>query len=113
MNTKIYLQIVSGTLNGLITAGALFTTLFGQDMTLKIIAVMGLTGIIVNAVSAPLLTQSATVKEVAAMPGVERIAVGPAANPTLAAVATDPAQKKVCAAMSTTQETLKEIAKGA
>lgn len=105
MNTKVALQIVSGILNGLITAGALFTTLFGEGLTLKIIAGLGILGIVVNAVSAPFLTQSASMKEVAAITGDDgkpavRINVNANAPQAVAAVALDPAQPNIGAANS-------------
>lgn len=56
--------------------------------------------------------QGNMVKTVAAMPGVERIAVNSDANATLAAVATDKDQPKVGAASSTSRAELTEIAKG-
>lgn len=95
ITSKQWFQIISGSISGLITAGALFTSLFGQDMTLKIIASLGLVNIILSSVGAALSGQSGLVKDVAAMPGVESIKVNSSASSALATLAVDPAQDKV------------------
>lgn len=88
MTSKQWFQIISGTISGLITAGALFTTLFGQDMTLKIIACLGLVNIVLSSVGAAVSGQANLIKDVAAMPGVQQISVNASANQTLAQIAT-------------------------
>ena len=113
MNPKLILNILSSINGGLITGAALFNPLVGQDVSLKVISVLGICQIIVSAINSNLSTQAATVKEVAAMPGVERIAVNTQANPTLAAVATDANQPKVGAVSPDARAILQNIAKGA
>jgi hypothetical protein len=95
ITSKQWFQIISGINGGLITGAALLQTLFGQDLTIKIVAVLGIIGIIINSVGAALSGQGSLVQDVAAMPGVTRISVNAQASPALASVATDPAQTKV------------------
>lgn len=112
MNWKLFLNILSSVNGGLITGAALLNPLVGESLALKIISGLGICQIIVSAVNSNLSTQANTIKEVAAMPGVERISVNSAANQTLAQVATDPAQAKVGAATPDLRSTLESTAKG-
>lgn len=112
ITSKQWFQIISGINGGLITGAALLQTLFGQDLTLKIVAGLGVLGIIINSVGTALSGQGSLVKDVAAMPGVERITVNAAANQTLATVATDPGLKNIGAVNPVTRETLLDTAKG-
>lgn len=57
--------------------------------------------------------QAQQVRDVAAMPGIDRVSVNAAANAALATVATDPLQQKVGATSPATREVLKDTAKGA
>lgn len=112
MNTKQVLGIVSSVNGGLITGAALLQTLFGQDLTIKIVAVLGIGQIIVSGITTQLSNQANLVKDVAAMPGVEKVTVNATANQTLANVALDPAQQKVGAVSPQVREVLKDTAKG-
>ena len=111
LTAKQWFQIISGSISGFITAGALFTSLFGQDMTLKIIAGLGLVIIILSSVGATLSGQGATVKEVLAMPGVEKITVNAQANQTLSAIAIDPKVDNI-APTQAAEAKVSETAKG-
>lgn len=111
LTSKQWFQIVSGVNGGLITGAALLQTLFGQDLTLKIVAVLGIIGIIINSVGAAVSGQANLVKDVAAMPGVERISINAMANPTLASAAVDPEQPKVGAMSPETRTTLLNTAR--
>ncbi len=112
--SKQWFDIISATNGGLITGAALLQTLFGQDLTLKIVAVLGILGIIINSVSGALGGQANLVKEVAAMPGVEKVTVNASATSALAQVATDAAQPKVGATDPGTRQVLQAtVAKGA
>ncbi len=113
ITSKQWFQIVQGTVSSLITAGALFTTLFGQEMTLKLIAVLGLSNMVISSVGAVLSGQANLVRDVAAMPGVARVAINAEASPALAQVAVDPAQAKVGATTADVRATLQAVAKGA
>jgi hypothetical protein len=113
MNWKAILGVISAINGGLITGAALLQTLFGQDLTIKIVAVLGIGQIIVGAISGQLSTQANLVKDVSAMPGVDSIKVNAQASPALASVATDIAQPKVQATSPEVQATLINTAKGA
>src|SRR5271154_2600422 len=95
ITSKQWVQIFSSVNSGLITGAALLQTIFGQDLTLKIVAVLGILNIIVGSIGAALSGHASLVRDVAAMPGVQRIAVNDQASPALAQVATDMAQPKV------------------
>ena len=98
ITSKQWFQIVSGINGGLITGAALLQTLFGQDITLKIVAVLGIIGIIINSVGAVLSgpdSPATQIKNVAALPGVEQIRVNASATNGVAAAAIDPTQPKV------------------
>lgn len=114
MTRKQWFQIISGTISGFITAGALFTTIFGQDMTLKIIAMLGLINIVLSSIGAALSgpdSPATQIKNVAALPGVARVAVDDTATNGVAAAALDPTQPKIGPTTPEVRATL--IAKGA
>lgn len=92
---KQWIQITSTILASLITSAALFETLLGQQVAIKLIAALGIMNIVVGSIGTAVSGQAQLVKDVAAMPGVERISINQNANPTLAAVAVDPTQDKV------------------
>lgn len=106
ITSKQWFQIISGVNGGLITGAALLQTLFGQDLTLKIVAVLGIVGIIINSVGAALSGQGNMIRDVAAMPGVARVSIDATASPTVAAVALDPTQKNVGATTPGVRDTL-------
>lgn len=96
--SKQWFQIISGVNGGLITGAALLQTLFGQDLTLKIVACLGITGIILNSVGAAFSgadSQATQVRNVLAMPGVEPLRVNEKASPELAKLAMDPNIDKI------------------
>lgn len=112
LTSKQWFQIISGINGGLITGAALLQTLFGPDLSLKIVAGLGVLGIIINSVGTALSGQASLVKDVAAMPGVDRVAVNANASPALAQVATDADQPKVGAVDAGTRTILKATAQG-
>ena len=94
ITSKQWFQIVSGIIASLITAGALFTTLFGEPLTLKIIAVVGLLNICLNSVGAALSGVDSSVKDVANAAAAK--ALSPGAQVALLNAATDvPGTQKV------------------
>lgn len=98
LTRKQWFQIISGTISGFITAGALFTTIFGQDVTLKIIACLGLANIVLSSVGAALSgpdSPGTQIKAVAALPGVDRVLVNASATNGVAAAALDQSQPKI------------------
>ena len=108
LTSKQWFQIVSGVISGLITGAAFMQTLFGQSVTLQIIAGLGLSNIILSSVGAALSGQGADVKSVLDMPGVEKLTVNSQANQTLAKLAVDPTIDKIAptpAALDTVTKT--------
>lgn len=95
LTSKQWFQIISGINGGLITGAALLQTLFGQDLTIKIVAGLGIFGIMLNSIGAAVSGQANLVKDVQAMPGVSKIVVNDQANSALVAVANDPTNTKV------------------
>lgn len=113
ITSKQWFQIVSGIISGLITGAALMQTLFGQDLTIKIVAGLGILNIMLSSVGTVLSGQANLVRDVAAMPGVDRISVNTNATQELAQVATDSSQPKVGAVDASTRTVLKATAQGA
>lgn len=64
ITSKQWFQIISGVNGGLITGAALLQTLFGQDLTLKIVAALGILGIIINSVGTALSGIGSSVSDV-------------------------------------------------
>jgi hypothetical protein len=95
---KQWYQIITGIISGFITGAALFQQLFGQTVTLEIIAVLGLLNIVVSSVGTALSgadSPATQIKNVTDLPGVERILVNARATNGVAAAALDPTQPKV------------------
>lgn len=112
ITSKQWFQIISGINGGLITGAALLQTLFGQNLTLQIVAVLGIIGIIINSVGTALSGQGSDIKSVLAMPGVEKLTVNGQANQTLASIAVDPTVNKI-APTQAAEVAVQTIAKGA
>lgn len=89
------LQIISNVVSGLITGAALLTTLFGQEFALQFVAVLGIFNIVISSIVTSTSGQGATVKEVLAMPGVDKIDVNEKASAVLTAIAVDPNVSKI------------------
>ena len=112
ITSKQWFQIVSGVVSGLITGAALLTTLFGQDLTIKLVAGLGVLNIVISSIGTTLSSQGSLVKDVLAMPGIQKVEVNAQANPTLAAIAVDPTVNKI-APTPASQVQVETIAKGA
>lgn len=108
---KQWIRIVSTVNGSLITGAAFFNQLFGDAMTLNIIAVLGLGQIVMSSLDTALSGQAGLVKDVLAMPGVEKISVNEKANPILAAVAVDPTVDKI-APIPSAQDIVTQTARG-
>lgn len=81
---------------GVLTAAtAQLQDVFGPTAAKTITSVTGLLSTILGAVLTNLTSQSGSVQDVQAMPGVETILVNKKANQTLAALAVDPAMDKI------------------
>lgn len=95
LNAKQILAIATAVLAVLMVSTSQLTDLFGSTTTKSITAGAGLLNMILSSVLAVLTSQGSTVRDVAAMPGVEKIRINAQANQTLASIATDPTQPKV------------------
>jgi hypothetical protein len=95
ITSKQWFQIISGVVSGLITGAALLNPLFGETLALQIVAVLGIVNIVLNSIGTSLSGQGNLVKDVLAMPGVEKINIGPQANQTLAQIAIDPSIDRI------------------
>lgn len=98
ITSKQWFQIISGIISGLITGAALLNPLFGETLALQIVSVLGIINIVLSSVGTALSSQGSLVKDVLAMPGVEKVTVGVQANQTLAQIAIDPALNKIAPA---------------
>lgn len=97
----------------ILTGGsAQLTDLIGAYGTKLVIALSTLSTGFLAGLQIILGGQGQQVRDVAAMPGVERININAQANQTLATVATDPTQAKIGASSPATREVLKDTAKG-
>lgn len=107
--TQIILIIIA-VLSALSGATAQLTDVFGTGVAHMIVSASGLLSTIMTSILVPLTGQTAQLKAVQAMPGVEAIQVNAKANPTLAGLAVDPAQDKIEAAPGAEQAVKKAAA---
>lgn len=98
VSPKQWYQIITGIISGLITGAALMQTLLGQDLTIKIVAGLGILNIIVSSVGTALSgadSPATQIRNVAALPGVERISINEKATNGVAMAALDPTLPRV------------------
>lgn len=95
ITSKQWFQIVNGVVSGFITGAALFNPLLGEKTALVVVSCLGLFNIVLSSVGATLSSQTNLVKDVLAMPGVDKINVNAMANQTLAQIAVDPSIDKI------------------
>lgn len=112
MNSKQIVACVIAVLGVLMISTSQLQDLFGPTVAKSIVSLAALLNSILGGILAALTGQANTIKEVAAMPGVESIKVNAQANQVLSAVAIDPAQPKVEATTSKVEETITKTAEG-
>jgi len=110
---KQIIAIVAAVVSALMLATTQLTDIFGPTVAKNIVSGASLVNLILNSIIAALSGQATLVKDVAAMPGVERVSVNAQANTALATVATDPGQPKIGAVDAGTRMVLQDKAKGA
>lgn len=113
---KQLLMIASAVLSALVAASAQLTDIFGPTTAKAIISVVSLSNTVLTSITAAISGQYNLVKDVAALPGVEKISVNAQANSTLATLAVDSNQAKIAATPKDLQavaETAKAAAGGA
>ena len=98
LNGKQIFLIVGAVISVLMVAGPQLTDLFGAGATKYITSAAGLLNLIINSVMAVLtgtMPQADQVRQVLAMPGVEKLDVNAKASPELARLAVDPNVDKI------------------
>ena len=95
LNAKQIISIVGAVLSVLMISTAQLTDLFGPGVAKSIVSVAALVNTVLSSVMAVITSQGSTVKDVLAMPGVDKIDINAAANKTLAAIAIDPSVDKI------------------
>lgn len=95
LNRNQIIALVIAVLGVLATSTTQLTDIFGPGPTKIIISASSMLTSILSSILAMFTGQSSIVKDVQAMPGVEKIQVNANANQTLAAIAVDPANDKV------------------
>jgi hypothetical protein len=108
---KQLLLILSAVLSALVAASAQLTDIFGPTTAKAIISVVSLGNTVLTSITAALSGQGSLLKDVAAMPGIEKITVNAQANQTVAKEAVSEAQPKIEATPAALQ-TVAETAKG-
>lgn len=104
LNGKQIIQIIGVIISVLMVSSAQLTDLLGAGTAKYIVTIAGLLNMTLQGITVALSTQSAQVKDVAAMPGVERITVNAGANAALATLAVDKNQDKVAPAPMAEQQ---------
>jgi len=100
LNTKQVIAIVMVILGVLTASTAQLTDIVGPHMTKLVAGLAGMTNTALAGILAVLTSQNNTVKDVLAMPGVERLQVNEQSNQVLASIAVDPTQPKIEATAS-------------
>ncbi len=95
LNRNQIIAIAIALLSVLAGSTAQLTELIGPAATKWLIAASTLGTTAMSSILAVLTSQGGQIKDVLAMPGVEKINVGPAANQVLASIAVDPAVNKI------------------
>jgi hypothetical protein len=105
LNGKQLIAISIAILSVIAGGSAQLTTIFGQGYTQIIVAVATLGTTALSSILAVITSQGSQIKDVLAMPGVDKVSVNAAANQTLAAIAIDPSVNKI----SPTQSALDQV----
>ena len=89
------LAIIAAVISALVAASTQLTDIFGPTLAKSIVSGASLVSVILNSIIAGLTGQGAQIKQVLAMPGIEKITVNAQANQTLSAIAIDPSVNKI------------------
>lgn len=95
INHKQVLSILLAVLGVLMVSTTQLTDLFGSTVAKSIVTVAGLVNSLLASIMAVITSQTGLVKDVQAMPGVEKITVNANASSALAQAAIDPANEKI------------------
>ena len=100
------IAITMAVLGVLSTSGVQLTDILGSGIAKSVVSVSGLINSVLAAIVAVISGQSAIIKQVAAMPGVEKVSVNADAGTSLAQAATDPTLKNVGATTPEVRQSL-------
>lgn len=95
LNLKQVISIIIAILGVLMISTTQLTDLFGAGTAKTIASVAALLNSILGSALAVITSQGSTLRDVLAMPGVEKVDVNALANRTLAQMAVDPATNKI------------------
>lgn len=95
LNSKQIISIIGVVISVLMVSSAQLTELMGPGVAKTIVTVAGLLNMLFQGITVALTSQTSTVNDVLAMPGIENIKVNAQANQTLSAMAVDPKQDKI------------------
>lgn len=112
INNKQILSIILAVLGVLMVSTTQLNDLLGATTAKTVVSLAGLLNSILASALAIVSSQGGLIREVQAMPGVDKITVNAQANQTLAAAAVDPANAKIEAANSGLESVLAATAKG-
>ena len=104
LNGKQIISIVGAILSVLMISTTQLTDLFGTGVAKSIVSVAGLGNLVLQSIMTAITSQGSQVRDVLAMPGVEKINVNAAANQTLAAIAIDPNVDKIAPTQAALQQ---------
>ncbi len=115
LNARQIIAIVIAVLSVFSGSTAQLTDLFGSGIAKIMISFSSLATTTLSSVLAVISSQGSTIKEVASLPGVDKISVNKDANATLATLAVNPEQPKIAATPRDLQAVAEtaETAKGA
>lgn len=111
LNAKQIISIVGAILGVLMISTTQLTDLFGAGTAKSIVSIAALVNTVLSSVMAVITSQSSQVRDVLAMPGVDKINVNGQANATLAALAVDPTVDKISPTPAA-QQKVEQTAKG-
>lgn len=95
LNAKQIISIVGAVLSVLMISTAQLTELFGAGVAKSIVSIAGLGNLILQSIMTAITSQGSTIKEVLAMPGIDKISVNSQASQALSAIAVDPTVNKI------------------
>lgn len=103
---KQKLAIACAILSVLTVSTAQLTDMFGANIAKHIVSGAALINMMLNSILAVVTGQSNLIKDVASMPGVEKVTINQNANAALAQAATDPTLKNVGATTPEVRQSL-------
>lgn len=112
MTMNQILALIAVVLSVLMSATSQLSDVFGPTAAKDIVAIAGLLNAVITGIIGAYSGQGSQVRNVLAMPGVEKLFVNEKANQTLASIAVDPAQMKIESTPSA-EAKVNQTAKGA